>query len=70
MNNEHWLGYSKRLLLVWSGWGWEDGVWLCGAGDCEGIYEAEGRATQWLRGVGRWLRVDGDCVVSLVDCLW
>ena len=19
-------------MMVWSGWGWEDGVWLCGAG--------------------------------------
>ena len=30
-------------------------------GDCAGIsYEAEGRATQWSRGAGRRLRVDGD----------
>ena len=32
INNEHWLGYSGQALLVWSWWGWEDGVWVCGAG--------------------------------------
>ena len=59
--------------------------WLCGCGvggvgrwgvavrggDCAGIsYEAEGRATQWSRGAGRRLRVDGGCKVSRVDCSW
>ena len=34
------------------------------------IPKVEGRATQWLRGVGRRLRVDGDCVVSLADWPW
>ena len=34
--------------------------------DCAGISpEDEGRAMQWLRGTGRRLRVDGDCVVSV-----
>ena len=37
-------------------------------GDCAGISpEAEGRATQWSRGMGRRLRVDVDCVVLLAD---
>ena len=44
--------------------GCEDWV-IGGLEDCTGIsLEAEDRATQWLRGAGRRLRVDGDCVIS------
>ena len=57
---------SKTFLMVLGRWG----VAVRGGG-CAGISpEAEGRATQWSRGVGRRLRVDGDCVVSPVDCPW
>ena len=49
--------------------GCEDWV-IGGLEDCAGRSpKAEGRATQWSRGAGRRLRVDGDCMVSRVDCL-
>ena len=50
--------------------GCEDWV-IGGLEDCAGRSpKAEGRATQWSRGMGRRLRVDEDCVVSLADCPW
>ena len=37
------------------------GVAVLGGGLRRNILEAEGRATQWSRGAGRRLRVDGLC---------
>jgi len=59
---KHCLGYSNWSLLLWSWWGGKMGCedWRIGglAGDCAGISpKVEGRATQWLRGTGRWLRL-------------
>ena len=56
------FGLFKLVSAIVELVGREDGIGLCGAGDCAGIsLQAEGRATQWLRGTGR--RWNGDGIV-------